>query len=218
MTDSTDVFGTEFNPQFPPEFEPFSANGQPTPDVTNPEGQYAEIHNVAEEKKRSVKARKYEAQANKVISSWFKASVSKPGFVADAAALSLYGPPLAEKVGDLAEHDPRVARFIDTLNGDVISNPYLATIAAALPLTLQLIRNHEPELEPKPRIFRIPFSKSKKRPEGRRLSLKKFGIRLGLFRHQTDSPEKLYEYVFAKNPVMQQAMADQGIKIASMPK
>jgi hypothetical protein len=87
---------TEFA-QFPadPEFDPFGANGQAPADVTDPEQQYTEPQNVAKEKKRSRKAQEYEAQVNTLVSAWFKASVGKPGTVADAAALSLYGPNLA---------------------------------------------------------------------------------------------------------------------------
>lgn len=210
----TDVFGDE---TFAPVFEPFSANGQPANDVTDPEQQYTEPHNVAEEKKRTRRAQQYEAQVNQLVSAWFKGSVSKPGFVADAAALSLYGPNFAEKAGDLADHDKNVARFIDALNGDVVSNPYLALVAASLPLALQIIRNHEPVLEPKARLFRIPFSKSKKHPEGRSLNFKKLGIRLGLLRHQTDSPERIYRYVFVDNPLMRKAMEEQGITVARLP-
>jgi hypothetical protein len=209
---------TEFA-QFPadPEFDPFGANGQAPADVTDPEQQYTEPQNVAKEKKRSRKAQEYEAQVNTLVSAWFKASVGKPGTVADAAALSLYGPNLAEKTGDLAARDPRIGKFIDALNGGV-ENPYLAVIAAALPLALQLVRNHEPVLQPNPRLFRVPFSKSKKNPDGRHVRLKKFGIKLGMFRHQTDDPERLYKYVFEESPQMRVAMESQGIAIARFPR
>lgn len=203
--------------EFPTDnFDPFGLNGQNPADVTDPEPQYTEPQNVANERKRSAKAKAYEAQVNAIVSAWFKASVGKPGMVADAAALSLYGPNLAEKTGDLAAHDPRIGKFIDALNGGV-ENPYLAMIAAALPLALQLIRNHEPILEPNPRTFRIPFSKTKKNPNGRSLGIKKFGIKLGVFRHQTDDPERLYKYVFEESSAMRAAMEQQGITIARYP-
>lgn len=208
----------EFAPDFVPGFDPFSGNGHEPTDVSDPEQRYTEPDpSVAQEKKRSRKAQAYEAQVNGLISSWFKASVGRPGTVADAAALSLYGPNFAEKTGDLAAHDPRIAKFIDVFNGDIASNPYLAAVAAGLPLALQLIRNHEPVLEPQSRLFRIPFSKSKKHPNGRTLKLSKFGIRLGFFRHQTDDPQRLYDYVFTQSAAMMATMKAQEITVARFP-
>jgi hypothetical protein len=217
--DETETGFTTFDdPDFAPlSFDAFSGNGQAPHDVTDPEPKYTEPKpEVAQEKKRSRRALEYEAQINGLISSWFKASVTRPGTVADAAAISLYGPNFAKKGGDLAAHDKRIGAFLKALEGGV-ENPYLAAIAVGLPLALQLIRNHEPVLEPQMRRLRIPFSKSKKHPEGRRWTLKKFGLRLGMFRHQTDDPQRLYNYVFNESPAMRKAMEAQGITVARFP-
>jgi len=215
MTDNT---YTEFPAaEFGSSYDPFGANGKPAEDPTAPDENYTQPDpNVAQEKKRTPTAKRYEAKMNGVMSSLFKASVNKPGYVADAAAISLYGGNFAEKVGDVAAHDPRIAKFLDTLDGGV-DNPYLALVAAGLPFALQLIRNHEPQLEPNVRLFRIPFSKSKKRPQGRTVTFKKLGIKLGFLRHQTDDPERLYRYVFDENPMMRPAMEAQKITVARFP-
>src|SRR5215831_13481509 len=120
-------------------------------------------------------AKRYEKKIKTVLNFIFKQAVAHDAGVPDAAAIIMYGPPFAEKWGDLAEHDKRIRRGIDMLL-EGSENPYLAAAVATAPLLLQLYRNHEQVLSPsgaveaikksrarakerEPRRLRIPFTK-----------------------------------------------------------
>jgi hypothetical protein len=58
---------------------------------------------------------------------------------ADAGALGLHFPKIAEEIAKLASADDRVAGWIDPI---IAAGPYTALIAAVLPLAMQLGVNH----------------------------------------------------------------------------
>jgi hypothetical protein len=58
---------------------------------------------------------------------------------ADAAAVILHTPPIAEAVNDLAAEDPRVAAILDKL---LKVGPYGALLSAIAPLIVQIMVNH----------------------------------------------------------------------------
>lgn len=68
------------------------------------------------------------------------AGTAKPPLLADAAAITEYGPPIVEAVNDLAQEDPRLAAVLDRVLG---IGPYGALLAAVLPLAAQLLANHK---------------------------------------------------------------------------
>ena len=58
---------------------------------------------------------------------------------ADAAAVMVHTPPIAQALHDLAQEDPRVAALLDKL---LQVGPYGALLAAVAPLVLQVLCNH----------------------------------------------------------------------------
>lgn len=135
----------------------------------------------------------YEKKMGSLITDAISGLAQSPALLPDAAALIMTGESVSIAVGDLAAADDRAAHVVDWLSGGV-SNPYLAFGTAVAPLLMQFVRNHEPILEPKQRkigfrkfSFKIPF---------------KFGIRLGILRHQTANPERLAVSVFTDERVM----------------
>jgi hypothetical protein len=132
---------------------------------------------------------------NAVFKPAFEMAAQHPDTIADSAAIIVYGPKLTAKIGDLAASNEHVASMVNFLD-EGTSNPMGAAIVAALPLIMQLIRNHEPVLEPAPRGFKIPFMKHKD-GSPRRFQIKwKIGIRLGKLRNRTYDPVELENFVF----------------------
>lgn len=163
------------------------------------------------EPKRSRKAVAYEAKVSGVLRSGFQATISNPHTVADAAAIAMHAPDISRAFGNLADEDERIARAIDWIT-DGTENPYTTAILTTAPLIMQMIRNHEPALEVKPRGFRIPFGKRK----GEKLFSFKFGIKLsGLPRNMTNDPKKLTDHVFT-NPKVIKALEENGWIVASV--
>lgn len=66
-------------------------------------------------------------------------ALKQSAFIADAAAITMHAPPIAEAINDLANEDPQVAAVLDRL---LVIGPYGAVLAAALPLAAQVITNH----------------------------------------------------------------------------
>lgn len=132
--------------------------------------------------------------------------------VADAAALIQYGDNVAEAVGALAAHDERVAAMLRVINGGT-ANPYSTAIMALAPLVLQIVRNHEPVLEPAVRGIPIPFLK--KKDGTKRVIRLRFGVKLGRLRAVTNPPEKLYAAVY-DNPEVMRSLQKQGINVAPL--
>lgn len=59
--------------------------------------------------------------------------------MADAAALTVHGPPIADALHSLAQERPEVAAVLDRV---LQAGPYGALLAAALPLAVQIATNH----------------------------------------------------------------------------
>lgn len=165
------------------------------PDKPSPE--------LASKRKRTARAKRYEARAAEILGAATRAAVEHPATVPDGAALLYYGKNFAEKMGDLADADERVRKALDAFSGG-IENPYAAAFSSAAILALQIIRNHEPKLEPEVRGLRIPFTKK---------TFKfRFGIKLGRIRPLTHDPKALT--VAALTPDVISFLESQGVRVA----
>lgn len=67
------------------------------------------------------------------------AGIKNDSAAADAAALTVYGPGIADALHDLAVERPEVAALLERI---LSAGPYGALIAAVLPLVVQLLTNH----------------------------------------------------------------------------
>lgn len=169
-------------------------------DVSEPDQPHPEM---TQKPKRSLRAKRYEKQVGAVLGAATRAAAEHPSTVPDAAALLYYGRNVAEKLGDLADADERVRKAIDVFSGGV-ENPYAAAFSSVAILGLQLIRNHEPVLEPEMRGIRIPFTK--------RVIKLRFGIKLGRVRALTHDPKELTRAAFT--PEVQAFLQRQGVRLA----
>lgn len=154
----------------------------------------------------------YQKKARSLVSLATKLTLGNPRTLPDSAALVMYGPDLADKAGLLAVHDANFARAIDMLT-EGAENPYLAMTMAAAPLVFQLIRNHEPIMEPQSRGLPLPFLKDAG-GQPRRLRIK-FGVKLGMFRNLTHAPDLLTTHVF-NDPNIQAALIAQGVNLDTL--
>lgn len=132
----------------------------------------------------------------------------------DAAILLLQGPEFCKAWGNAAADNDRIAAALEWLAAPT-DNPLLLAIGATMPIVLQMFRNHEPVLQPKPRGFRIPFMKD---VDGnpRTVRLPKLGIRLQNvpgYAAATNDPDSLVRHVFGNRNV-QAELRKQGIDVA----
>lgn len=182
----------------------------PEPEATFVESGETEYDEPSElfidKKKRPPKAVAYEKKVKGILQTGFRMSITHPATVADGAALLMYGPKVAAATGDLAASNDAVAKAVDFLT-EGNESPVAAMFVAVAPLVFQIIRNHEPILEPSPRGIRIPFTKDK------RIKFK-FGIKLGRLRNVTNDPAGLTEFVFTR-PNIVAALKKNGIDVAS---
>lgn len=149
------------------------------------------------------RAKQYTKKVRKSLNGLMRAAFVKNETVPDAAAIIMHGQEVSKAWGDLADSDIRVRKAIDFIGGGV-SNPYLAAISATLPLVLQMVRNHEPVLEPTMRG--IPIGRN-----GKRLNLK-LGVKLGILRPGTNDPQRLVETTLT-NPRVVEALKKAGIDV-----
>jgi hypothetical protein len=154
--------------------------------------------------KRSRTAKQYENKVADILRTAMRVTITSEKTVTDAAAILTYADGVAEKAGDLADQDERVAKAIDFINGGT-ENPYLNLAMAALPLVLQLVRNHEPdtvaEVKKEFKLFgrwtiKVPF---------------RFRLRNKVLRGLTAEPKMLYDATFV--PEVKAALAKQGINV-----
>lgn len=68
------------------------------------------------------------------------AGMQRPVFAADAAAITVHAPNIAQALDDLAHERPEVAAVLDRV---LQVGPYGVLIAATVPLALQVLANHE---------------------------------------------------------------------------
>lgn len=153
-------------------------------------------------KARKPLAATYERQVKKTLGTITRELIQRPNTVADAATLIQYGPKFSRAVGDLAAESPPIAKFIGVAE-TVADNTVLAFLTSTTALVTQLVRNHEPVLEPAPRSF--TFLR-------RSFKLPKIGIRLGLFRAGTHDPDTLIQSVLT-DPEVIRALEKNGIRI-----
>lgn len=184
-----------------PEFFHTETAGVPEPEYSPLDPKF-----VANSRKPSGAAG-YEKKIRGLLKSAFNGTVSHTATVADAAAIFQYQDGIVEKGALLAVDNKNFARGIDFLT-EGTENATIAFALAALPLVAQLLRNHEPVLEPAPRGFTIPIIKRKiKIPI-------KVGIKLGRLRDFTYEPKHMYGVVF-NNPEVRATLEKQGTKVAS---
>lgn len=159
--------------------------------------------------KRSPNAVYYQKKVNNIFRDMFLVMAANPRTVADSAAIVMEGPGIAEKAGDLAAHDEKFAKAIDMITQGT-ENPYLALAWTAAPLLFQFIRNHETDVQPTLKSWRIPFTK-------KTLNFK-WKFRLGKkARNLTNDPRQLTDYVFS-DPDIAEMIRKEDIKVAWKPK
>jgi hypothetical protein len=212
MTETAEDFDFEFVGPSPPPDAMSKPADEPDP-------------NFAKTPKRSRRAVAYQEKVDGLLRGIFKVAAERPGNVADAATIMLSGPELAEKTGDLADHDERIRKGIDWfLEGT--ENPYIAFAFVAIPFALQIYRNHEDSANPravvtafrqnretakanaKTRQFKIPFT-------NRRIQFR-LAFHFPSLHAITNEPAKLTAHVFG-NPAVQQTLIKEGIKLAWEP-
>lgn len=212
----TASFDTDFSAIPVEEVEEFSRTFDTEKIPDDPETSVIDSDDYDEPDPKFVKGRKrprgavtYEGKVNSVLNSAVRFAVTNPATVPDAAAILQYGPGFSEKLGELAATDPKVARAIDWLT-EGTENTYLAFATAALPLVMQIVRNHEPVLEPKTRG--IPYGRKDPKTGQRKTFRLKFGVKLGRLRAVTVDPKLLESNVF-DNEHMIIALEKQGITV-----
>jgi hypothetical protein len=68
------------------------------------------------------------------------AGMRRPVFAADAAAITIHGPNIADALDKLAQERPEIAAILERV---LQVGPYGVLIAAVAPLTLQILANHD---------------------------------------------------------------------------
>jgi hypothetical protein len=179
------------------------------PDVSMAEDYIEPDPSFTTPKKRTPNAKRYEEKIKGLLGIYIRDAVGQSRTAPDAALLLMRGPEFAEAWGDLAAHDKWVAKAVDWAT-DTAENPYAAAIIPTVAIVLQLIRNHEPVVEPNNAVtrgFRIPWTK-------RRVRLPiRIRLRWTRVRNQTVDPSELARYVFT-NPKIRAAYEKQGVTLA----
>lgn len=178
--------------------EPDPVEPPEAPDYDQPSDGYAE------QRKRKPKALAYQKKAHAPLRELVRIMVQREALIPDAATILMHGPALEEAAGDWAAENDQVARAIDWFNSGA-EMPSLAFAAAALSIGIQVVRNHEPVLEPAPRGIKIPFRKEPIKI--------KLGIRLGGLRALGNDPDALSRHVFTDRMIA--AFEKQGIHVAA---
>lgn len=155
----------------------------------------------------------YEKKVNSILMMGVAVTAPNPATVADAATILIHGKKFSRAYGDLAATNDNVASVVDFLNGGVM-NPVTAAVSASVPLILQLLRNHEPELQTVTRI-NIPFTRQR---IGFTLPHKvkfKLGPRA---KSLTNEPESLFDQAFMSEAALEAHILDKlgkrGINVA----
>lgn len=176
----------------------------PPPDTDGAESNYDEPDpGFIKTGRRKPYAAAYQRKVHGALHRGMRYTLSNHATVPDGAALIQYGPAFEHAMGDWAVEDKRVAKAIDFITGGT-TTPAMAVIAAAVPLVLQVIRNHEPEAEvtKKPlKIWRwtLPIKV-------------KFRIKLKRLRPMTHEPQAFTNWVLG-NPDIMETLKKQGIVV-----
>lgn len=160
---------------------------------------------ITEGTNRPQRARDYEEKVSGILNVAMKATAQSERTITDAAAIISHGPAFASKLGDLADHDPKVRKAVDFITSGT-DNPYAAMMVAAIPLIAQIVRNHETEAPVKVGI-RIPFTKRTFKMPFR------LQLRNPLLRSVTQEPKDLASAVF-ENPAIRSALIKQRTEVA----
>lgn len=155
----------------------------------------------AQRRKNGAKA--YEDKVTDILRMAVTVTAGNPATVVDAAAILLHGDTVSYAFGDLAVTDANTARVINFLHGGT-GNPATAAVMATLPLVLQILRNHEPELEHVTRI-NLPFTRGRvgfNVPSRVKLRISNNKIAASM----TNPPEKVYAAAFT--PAVVEQLAD----------
>lgn len=165
---------------------------------------------IADVPERTERAKQYESKTNGLLNILMKVCLASPNTVADGAAIIEYGEAFSSKLGDLADQNVKVRRGIDLITSGT-DNPYFGVIAAALPLFMQIARNHENTEVRTERHLKIPFTKRSIRiPFGFKIKLSK------RVKAVTLDPELLMISTFT-NPEIARALQEQKIDVAWRP-
>jgi hypothetical protein len=184
--------------------------------------------------RRSPGAKDYETKVKSVMKSAAIGSL-RNGQIADAATFFRFGPGFAAATGDVCAVNDQAKKIVDMVTAP--DNPFIALLFVGIPMTAQLVRNHERQLEQIPEARK----EAKKRKRERRLAedtrkvatlhipfmRREIRVRIGLrfnpfknlttgLRSSTRKPEELITQVFS-DPKLQDALARQGIEIVQTP-
>lgn len=208
-----DFGGLSVTPITPDEAERLGVSLEP-PEPTPPRVPFDEPDSrVVREPRRKNGSGHYEQQLAAINRAAIKTLAKREETLPDAAILLLQGPDFCKAWGNAAAEHDKIARAIEWL-AEPTDNPLLLAIFATAPIVLQMFRNHEPMLQPKPRGFRVPFLKDK---DGNRrvIRLPKIGIRLDNipgYEAATNEPSWLVRHVFG-NADVQKELKKQGIDV-----
>lgn len=180
--------------------------------------------------RRSVGARDYETKAKSVMKSLAIGSL-RNGQFADSATFFRYGPGLSAATGDVCAVNDRAKKIVDMVTAP--DNPYVALGMIAFPMIVQLMRNHEKQLEmiPEARKEARKRRKERKQEEDKRKTATvhipfmrreikiRVGLRLNPFRNSrvallasSKPPQQIVNEVFADEKLLA-ALAKQGIEL-----
>lgn len=181
---------------------------EPVEEPTIPDEHYDEPDpSLAKERRRPRNAAAYEKKVHTLLSNISTFLVQNDSTQPDAAAIYQYGGDMASAWGNLAADNDTVARAIDYLT-EGSDNPVLAAAIATMPFVLQIVRNHEPELQPKPREISVPFTR-------KRMRFKvpfKVGVTLGRLHGMTHDPDEFTNAVLG-NPTIAGELQKRGISV-----
>jgi len=200
--DWADIPVDESAPMTGAQFIDTPAVSQPDPAGAEPEYDYPDPQFVKAARRRP-HAAAYQSKVHTVLHMGMQYTLSNHATVPDGAALIQYGPAFEHAMGDWAAEDKRVAKAIDFIAGGT-TTPAMAAVMAAIPLVLQVIRNHEPEAE---------VSKKSLKIWRWTLPIKvKFRIKLKRLRPMTNDPEAFTNHVLG-NAKIREMLEKQGILV-----
>lgn len=114
---------------------------------------------IIKKQRRANGAKGYEDKVTDILKMGVTLTAGHPATVVDAAAILMHADNVSYTLGDLAVTDPHTATVINFLHGGT-GNPATAAVMAAMPMVLQILRNHEPSIETSSK-FSVPFTRGK---------------------------------------------------------
>jgi hypothetical protein len=184
--------------------------------------------------RRSAGAREYETKVKSVMKSLAVGSL-RNGQVADSATFFRFGPGFSSATGDVCAVNDRAKKIVDMVTAP--DNPYVALGMIAVPMIVQLMRNHEKQLDMIPEVRKEAKRRRKERrqeedkrrtatvhiPFMRREIKIRVGLRFNPFKGtrmalwaSSKPPQELVQQVFSDQK-LRDALAKQGIEIVQQP-